>query len=141
VTPQDLPKNLIWATRGHSWGFRFLLNGGQPDPLPEYERSFAGLADEPTTWRRTTEKVVLRFPDPLGRKDAAGRVIPHEFVVFGDSANEIDSLEDAQQQIWPLVASAYARVWDTRSPPSPADLDFTTRDNPPLDTAEPDQGR
>ena len=32
---------LIWATRGRSWGFRFLLNAGLPDPLADYERSFA----------------------------------------------------------------------------------------------------
>ena len=25
--------SLIWATRGRTWGFRFLLNGGFADPL------------------------------------------------------------------------------------------------------------
>ncbi|WP_432886984.1 hypothetical protein ACQPYH_04530 [Kribbella sp. CA-245084] len=131
----DLPGSLIWATRGRSWGFRFLLNGGWSDPLLNYERSFAGLEDEPATWRRSAGKVALRFPDPLGRKDAAGRVIPHEFVVSGALADEIDSVEDGRQQIWPLVAGAYARVWDAEGPPSTADLGFTTHDNPPLDAA------
>jgi hypothetical protein len=65
VSAQDLTESLIWATRGRSWGFRFLLNGGRHDPLPEYEGSFAGLEDEPATWRRTAAKVALRFPDPL----------------------------------------------------------------------------
>lgn len=133
MSAQDLTESLIWATRGRSWGFRFLLNGGRPDPLPEYERSFAGLGDEPATWRRTTGKVALRFPDPLERKDAAGRVIPHEFVVSGELADEIESVEDGLQQIWPLVAGAYARVWDAERPPSVADLGFTTQDNSPLD--------
>jgi hypothetical protein len=128
-----LPHDLVWATRGRTWGFRFLLDGGLPDPLPTYERSFAGLEDEPATWRRTTGKVALRFPDPLERKDAAGRVIPHEFVVSGDLAGGIESVEDGLQQIWPLVAGAYARVWDAERPPSIADLGFTTQDHSPVD--------
>ncbi|MFG1627082.1 hypothetical protein [Kribbella sp. NPDC049227] len=133
MSTQDLPDSFIWATRGRSWGFRFLLNGGRPDPLLDYERSFAGLVDEPTMWRRAAGRVALRFPDPSGRKDAAGRVIPHEFVVFGDLAAAIESVEDGLQQIWPLVAGAYARVWDAKGPPSVADLGFTTKDNSSLD--------
>lgn len=129
MTAQPLSQTLIWATRGRSWGFRFLLNGGQPDPLPEYESNFAGLETEPTTCRRTAGTVALRFPDPLGRKDAAGRVIPHDFVVSGDLAGEIESVEDGLQQIWPRVARTYARVWEAEGPPSIADLAFTTHAN------------
>lgn len=127
MSAQGPLKSLIWATRGRSWGFRFLLDGGRSDPLPDYERSFANLEDEPVTWRRAAGTVALRFPDPSGRRDAAGRVIPHEFVVLGDLAAKIGSVEDGLQQIWPLVAEAYARVWDAEGPPSVADLDFTTR--------------
>ncbi|MEU4394375.1 hypothetical protein [Kribbella sp. NPDC023855] len=129
MTAQHLPQTLIWATRGHSWGFRFLLNGGHPDPLPEYERNFVGLETEPTTYRRTAGTVALRFPDPLGRKDAAGRIIPHDFVVSGDLADEIESVEDGRQQIWPRVARTYARVWEAEDPPSIADLDSPTHAN------------
>ena len=127
---KHLSERLIWATRGRSWGFRFLLKGGRSDPLLVYERSFADLEDEPTTCHRAAGKVALRFPDPLGRRDASGRVIPHEFVVFGDSADEIDSVEDGLQQVWPLVAEAYARVWDAERPPTDADLRLTAEDNP-----------
>jgi hypothetical protein len=126
VSPdQDLPATLIWATRGSSWGFRFLLNGGLSDPLADYERIFAGLGDEPTTWRRAAGKVALRFPDPLGRRDSAGRLIPHEFVVSGNLADEIESVDDGLQRVWPLVAEAYARVWAAEYPPSVADLRLT----------------
>ena len=121
----NLPERLIWATRGRSWGFRFLLRGGLPDPLPVYERSFANLKDEPATCQRNAGEVALRFPDPLGRRDASGRLIPHEFVVFGGLADEIESVEDGQQRVWPLVAEAYARVWDTERPPPAADLRLT----------------
>lgn len=126
TTAQNPAERLIWATRGRAWGFRFLLDAGLRDPLAEYERVFADLGDEQATWRRTEGKVALRFPDPLGRRDSARRLIPHEFVVFGDLADEIESVEDGLQRVWPLVAEAYARVWEGEGPPSPADLRFTT---------------
>lgn len=110
---------LIWATRGRNWGFRFLLNAGLPDPLADYERAFSDLGDEPVAWGRADESVAMRFPDPLGRRDSAGRVIPHEFVVQGHRANGIHSLEDGIRVVWPLVAEAYARLWDVDDPPSP----------------------
>ena len=130
---EELSAWLIWATRGRFWGFRFLLKGGLSDPLPAYERSFAGDDDEPATWRRAAGTVALRFPDPLGRRDASGRVIPHEFVVFGDLADEIESVEDGRTHIWPRVAEAYARVWDAERPPSAADLRLTAEDSPSSD--------
>jgi hypothetical protein len=123
VRPDDgLRERLIWATRGRSWGFRFLLRGGLADPLLVYEQSFADLADEPTACHHAVGNVALRFPDPLGRRDASGRVIPHEFVVVGDLAGEVGSVADGLQRVWPLVAEAYARVWDAERPPSDADL-------------------
>jgi hypothetical protein len=137
---QDVLERLIWATRGRSWGFRFLADGGLADPLLEYERIFAGLGDEPTAWRRLTGNAALRFPDPEGRRDAAGRVIPHEFVVPGDLANDIQSAEEGQQQVWPLVAVAYARVWDAEGPPSATDLRFAIRDDTPLDVPRSTHG-
>lgn len=118
-------ERLIWATRGRSWGFRFLLTGGLSDPLPEYERIFANLGGTPTAWRRIAGNVALRFPDPLGRRDAAGRVIPHEFAVSGPLTDAIGSVDDGLKQVWPLVARAYARVWDADDPPSITDTIFT----------------
>lgn len=118
------PEGVIWATRGRSWGFRFLLNGGLADPLQTYERMFSNLENEPNAWRRTAEGVALRFPDPLGRRDESGRVIPHEFFVFGDLANRIDTFQAGVEQIWPRVADVYSRVWEAQVPPSEADLHF-----------------
>jgi hypothetical protein len=115
---EDLPERLIWATRGRSWGFRFLLKGGLSDPLPVYERSLAHLGDEPAACHRAAGTVALRFPDPLGRRDASGRVIPHEFIAFGDLADGIESVEDGLLHVWPLVAAAYAGVWDAERPPT-----------------------
>jgi hypothetical protein len=111
-------ERLIWVTRGRSWGFRFLLDAGLSDPLPDYERAFADLRDAPTAWRRESGQVALRIPDPLGRKDASGRIIPHEFVIFGDLADAVDSVEDGLRTVWPLVADAYASIWEASGPPA-----------------------
>ncbi len=108
--------SVIWATRGRSWGFRFLLDARLSDPLPDYERAFGDLRDAPTAWRRQDGQVALRFPDPLGRQDSAGRVIPHEFVLFGDLAAAVDSVQDGLNKVWPLVSEMYARVWETPTP-------------------------
>ncbi len=128
---QDVLEGLIWATRGRTWGFRFLLDGGLSDPLLEYERIVAHLGDDPRACSRVASKVALRFPDPLGRRDLAGRVIPHDFVVSGDVANDIHSVKDGLQQVWPLVEAAYARVWDAEAPPTTAELRFGTMDDTP----------
>ncbi len=124
---RDRPDWLMWATRGRSWGFRFLLDAGLPDPLETFERAFAGMGDDPTAWRRSVGQVAMRFPDPLNRRDSAGRVIPHHFVVFGPLVEGIPSLEAGLEQIWPLVEVAYARVWDSDNPPLGADLRFTIK--------------
>lgn len=71
---------------------------------------------------RVGEAVALRLPDPLGRRDAAGRVIPHDFVVFGDAATGVESVEGGLKQVGPRVAAACARVWDAGRPPSAAEL-------------------
>lgn len=109
--------SIMWATRGRNWGFRFLFDAGLSDPLPDYERAFGDLRDEPTAWRRHDGCVALRIPDPLGRRDSAGRVIPHEFVLYGDLAATVESVDDGLRKVWPLVSEVYASVWDASTPP------------------------
>ncbi|MFX0592868.1 hypothetical protein [Melissospora conviva] len=110
--------NMIWVTGGKYWGFRFLRDGGYRDPLPAYDEVFSMVEDEPEVYRRVGDKVALRFSDPLQRKDTAGRTIPHEFVIFGSSADRVSSVEDGIRLLWPLVADEFARIWDAPSPPS-----------------------
>jgi hypothetical protein len=116
--PTDQNATFIWATRGRTWGFRFLRHGGVEDPLGVYEDAFSLVDDQPEAWRRVDDKVALRFPDPDGRRDAAGRVIPHDFVLLGRWAEEIESLEDGRRRVWHEVADEFARVWDKAEPPS-----------------------
>lgn len=103
----------IWATRGKTWGFRFLRDGGVPDPLPVYEQVFGSVGGDAELCRAVGDRVAVRFPDPEGRTDRAGRVIPHEFVVFAPFAERITSVETAREVLWPLVVDEYARVWET----------------------------
>lgn len=102
----------IWATRGRDWGFRFLASGGFPDPLMEYTIAFDGLEGPSGVQRDPNGRVALRFPDPQGRRDFSGRVIPHEFVVYGPLADGVDSVESGEAALWPLVELKYERVWN-----------------------------
>lgn len=104
---------LIWATRGRTWGFRFLRDGGFADPLPEYDEAFAGIGAGPSAYQRIGTTVAVRFPDPIGRKDSAGRVIPHELVVFPPLSDQVDTVDDALEKVWPLVAEEYETAWDS----------------------------
>jgi hypothetical protein len=115
--------SVIWATRGRTWGFRFLLTAGFRDPLPRYEQAYEGLGDAETIWARVGPAVALRLPDPLGRTDEAGRIIPHDFVLFGNLAVVTSSLEIGRSTVWPLVAGAYAEIWKVPTPPAAEDLD------------------
>lgn len=109
---------LLWATRGRSWGFRFLPVGrgaadgmaADGDPLGLYERAFAGHADgDEGCWAGADGLTAVRLSDPEGRRDEAGRVIPHEFVLRGE---EVRTVGDALAVVWPRVAAQYAEVWD-----------------------------
>lgn len=100
----------------------FLLDAGLEDPLSEYERAFAGISDAPTAYASTGDTVAVRFPDPDGRRDSSGRVIPHEFVIRGEVASEVLSVEAGQRKIWPVVQDAFARTWMLAAAPQAADL-------------------
>jgi hypothetical protein len=108
--------SIIWATRGRTWGFRFLLSGGLNDPLPTYEAVFSRVSFQQEAWMRIGDRVALRLLDPLDRTDQAGRVIPHDFVLSDSDAANIQSVADGRKFIWPQVAEKFARVWDLADP-------------------------
>lgn len=116
-TPDSAQQQFIWATRGRSWGFRFLRNGGYLDPLPEYETAFASIAGEHEAWCRVRDRVAVRFPDPEGRRDEAGGTIQHDLVLMGPFADRVDSVGSAIELIWPILAGEFALVWDETDPP------------------------
>lgn len=109
---------IIWATRGRHWGFRFLLDAGLSDPLPTYEQAFLGLASSASVVGHDGPVTALRFPDPEARRDSARRVIPHEFVLFGELAESVDSVESGERLVWPMVSETYARIWEAEKAPT-----------------------
>lgn len=110
--------NFIWATRGRTWGFRFLRTGDLPDPLDVYEAAFAGMEDTIDAFRTRGAALAVRFADPEGRRDRAGRVIPHEFVILAPDAARFDTAEEARAALWDVVAEEYASLWDQATAPS-----------------------
>jgi hypothetical protein len=108
---------IIWSTRGRSWGHRFLRSGGSSDPLVIRDRAFAGADEEAEVCHRRGATLALRFEDPEGRQDAAGRPIRHELIVDGPEADGVTSLEDGVAMYWPKLAEEYALVWDQPTPP------------------------
>lgn len=111
--------SLIWATRGRTWGFRFLRTGGLQDVLPVYESEFREVSDEGEVCSRSGRNVVLRIVDPEGRKDASGRDISHEFVVPPPLADQIHSAQDGLRLVWDTVSAEYAEVWQLSEAPAP----------------------
>lgn len=107
----------IWTTRGRDWGFRFLKSGGEAEPLDLYEPVFESAGPADSVCFHTDGVVGLRFPDPLGRADHAGRIISHEFVLWGELAERVGTVEEGLAEVWPLVADEYAAVWDSPPPP------------------------
>ena len=60
--------------------------------------------------------------DSLTPKDAGmlrGARSLIDVVVLPSMAHEIHSVEDGQRLIWPLLADAFAHLWDLPEPPSP----------------------
>lgn len=106
----------IWATRGRSWGFRFLRTGGFIDPLPTYEAVFDATELGPQGYQAVGDRAALRLADPEGRMDRAGRPIAHDFVLLGQTARNVGSVEAGLRIIWPQVRDEYADVWDSGSP-------------------------
>jgi len=105
------PLRYIWATRGRDWGFRFLRNGGLQDPLSTYERAISPLGEERNAFQQTDEFIVVRFDDPDRRSDAAGRLIPHEFVLFHQAADSQPSFDDVRRLAWNEVSEYYNSIW------------------------------
>lgn len=93
-----------------------MRDAGLDDPRAAYLRWFSGIENEMPVYRKNGDVVVVRFPDPQGRRDSAGRIIPHEFVVFSPTSDGITSVNAAIRDLWPEVQDTFARVWDDPKP-------------------------
>ncbi|OAN33385.1 hypothetical protein A4X16_06890 [Microbacterium sp. H83] len=108
----------IWVARGRSWGFRFLRTGGITDALAVYESVFDSLDLEADSYRAVGTRGALRLRDPDQRLDRSGRPITHDFVLLGDTAASVQSVEDGLRIVWPEVSDEYSRIWALPDPPA-----------------------
>ena len=101
----------IWVARGRSWGFRLLRTGGTSNPLAVYESVFDSLDLEADSYRMVGARGALRLRDPEQRLDRSGRPITHDFVLLGDTATSVRSVEAGLRVVWPEVRDQYSRIW------------------------------
>lgn len=108
------PVAIVHSSRGHSKGFHFLQRGGLDNPLKELERAGVGDSTPVGTFKRygdNLEKVYASFHDPLGRKDAAGRLIPHEVFLPESLAKGVNNHDEAVKKAWPLIKDTYDAMY------------------------------
>ena len=110
--------SIIWLTRGKAWDYRFIHSGGYSDPLPTFEGVLSHGIESGETLTRHGSHLGLVFLDPLERRDQSGRPILHGFVIEGELAEKISSLQDGIREVWPLVAEEYERIWELPKPPT-----------------------
>ena len=107
------PIDVIHGTRGKNKGFTFLKKGGVPTFLEEYETMFGVDSSESNIFKRQGGKIGASFLDPDGKKDFAGRVIPHQIIIPKSMTQGINSLDDVKSKIWPLLKDQYESYYHT----------------------------
>lgn len=109
------PTGIIHATRGKNRGFSFRQSGGLIDPLPELTIHDDGNSAPPSFSRYgdRNEKVFGFFLDPEGRKDRAGRVIPHTVILPEHLSAGVHNAEDLQRVAWPLIKDDFDKFYDS----------------------------
>ena len=102
--------NLVWATRGRSWGFRFLLDG-DTGPAPVYERP-SQAPRRVDFVRRVNAHVAPRFLIPGA--DANGRSAHPQ---TGRTPLLADDGRPSRMSafVWLLLSDTFARVWNCRA--------------------------
>jgi hypothetical protein len=103
------PTDIIHATRGKHRGFGILRHGGINNPVAEMDKAFGGneSAGYFKRYGDHLEKVAGSFPDPQGRKDFAGRTIPHVVILPKGMSEGVNNIDDLQKKAWPLIKDTF----------------------------------
>lgn len=104
---QGEPTSVVMASRGKNRGFRFIKNGGVPDPLVEYMKSSLLKSETQGFEKYDGGKVAVSFLNPDGLKDKSGRVIPISLVIPKSQATGINSTDDVLKSVWPQIKDAF----------------------------------
>lgn len=102
------PITVMHMSRGKNNGFRFYNDGQSPSPLSEYDKGFDGQQESHSHFKKYDGKVAATFLDPEGRKDRAGRPIPHQVIVPKSMADGINNVDDVVAKIWPIIKEDYS---------------------------------
>lgn len=104
------PTDIIYASRGLNKGFRVFKNGNSPSPIEVMDKAFGGDLNntDSSHFQKTDGRVAATFLDPEGRKDRAGRVIPHMVVVPKTMSTSLNNLDDVVQKIWPIIKDTHS---------------------------------
>lgn len=108
------PTSIVHAARGRFFGWGFPQHGGLANPLAEYDKSGLVNASGETFFNRygdRKEKVAARFLDPEGRKDISGRKIFHDVMLPEDLSVGVNSHQDAQAKVWPMIKDTYNALY------------------------------
>lgn len=104
-------KDVIHLSRGKHTGGTFLKKGDTPNFFTHWENAFAkevGDADTSSVFQKLASGgIAAAFPDSENRKDFAGRPISHQVIIPKIMTSGIESIEDVQSKIWPLLKSGY----------------------------------
>ena len=105
----DSFSSVAFTSRGRDYGFMFLDSGGSDDPVRDITGHFgARVFEQDAGYFRKKDGVVgANFLDPEGRKDHAGRVIPHFVVVPKTMSKGINNIDDVVTKIWPKLKDRY----------------------------------
>lgn len=106
----DKMTNVAHLSRGKDYGFRVIQSGGSSDAVSSADSVFgedASGSSMPGNFEKKEGHVLSTFLDPEGRKDRAGRVIPHTVVVPPSQSSGLNSSKDVQDKIWPKLKDNY----------------------------------
>ena len=117
------PVGVVHGARTKNKGFTFPGRGGLSDPSAEWMKAgFTGsglpAGVDPATkthaWRYGDrgEKIAAVFPDPLGRRDRAGREIHHEVMLPEEVAKKVKDLSDVPKVAWDLIKDTYDALYE-----------------------------
>ena len=110
------PTSVIYSSRGKNKGFRFLEDGGTKTVLSEWEKAFGADGGEAGShgdfFKKYEGKIAAQFMDPKGRRDAAGRLIPHSIILPPTMTEGVNSIEDVKTKVWPTLEKTYDAFWE-----------------------------
>lgn len=110
----DLPdlENLMHFTRTKNRGFSVFNDGNHPKPMTMANKIMGDDWDTSDKLMDTDRGLGVLLTDPEGRKDRAGRDIPHLIIMPNSMRDEIRSVDDVREKVWPALKDDYAAVYD-----------------------------